>query len=302
MMGDAPAARLHTERMVLDVNGVETVVLAAGDPAAPPLVYFHGAGTFHGAEFAAAWTDRFRVLMPYHPGFGESGDDDGLREVHDLVLHYTELFDLLGLTADVNLVGLSLGGLLAARFAIEQQHRLRRLVLCCPAGLKVPDVQDDDLFTHPAREAAAAAGAPHGDAPPVVPRRPHDVDFTVDRYRETRTVALLLWDHPFDRVLPRWLGRVTVPTMVVWGDEDRLIPPAFGPEWAALIPDAELRTYPEAGHLVLDESPEPSPTSPSSSPNPCDDRGFDPLARTPSASAIHDTFRSLTPPLPKETP
>jgi pimeloyl-ACP methyl ester carboxylesterase len=254
MMGNAPAARLHTERMVLDVNGVETVVHAAGDPAAPPLVYFHGAGTFHGAEFAAAWTDRFRVLMPYHPGFGESGDDDGLREVHDLVLHYTELFDMLDLTADVNLVGLSLGGLLAARFAIEQQHRLRRLVLCCPAGLKVPHIQQDDLFTIPPETLPPRLVHRMETLIPWFPADPTDVDFTVDRYRESRTVALLLWDHPHDRVLPRWLGRLTVPTMVVWGAEDGLIPPAFGPEWASLIPGADLRTYPEAGHLVLDES------------------------------------------------
>ncbi len=90
--------------------------------------------------------------MPFHPGFGESGDLDDLREVHDLVLHYTELFDQLGLTNDVNLVGFSLGGLIAARFAIEQQHRLRRLVLVAPTGLRVPGVQVDDLFRIPPDE------------------------------------------------------------------------------------------------------------------------------------------------------
>jgi pimeloyl-ACP methyl ester carboxylesterase len=255
MMGTAPAAKLETERMVLDVNGVETVVHAAGDPAAPPLVYFHGAGTFHGAEFAAAWTDRFRVLMPYHPGFGESGDDDSMREVHDLVLHYTELFDLLGLTHDVNLVGLSLGGLLASRFAIEQQHRLRRLVLCCPAGLTSPNVHQDDLFTIPPEQLPPRLVARMETLIPWFPADPMDVDFTVARYRESRTVAMLLWDHPHDRVLPRWLGRIRVPTRIVWGAEDALIPPGFGPEWQALIPGSELRTYADAGHLVLDESP-----------------------------------------------
>jgi len=45
-----------------------------------------------------------------------------------------------------------------------------------------------------------------------------------------------------------------VPTMIVWGAEDALIPPAFGPEWQSLIPGSDLRTYPDAGHLVLDES------------------------------------------------
>jgi pimeloyl-ACP methyl ester carboxylesterase len=91
---------------------------------------------------------------------------------------------------------------------------------------------------------------------PYLPADPRDVDFTVDRYRETRTTAIMLWEHPFDRVLPRWLGRVRVPTMVVWGDDDRLLPATFAPEWAKLIPGAALRTFPEAGHLVLDESPD----------------------------------------------
>lgn len=256
MMGGAAPARLETERIVLDVNGVETVVPAAGDPAAPPLVYFHGAGTFHGAEFAAAWTDRFRVLMPYHPGYGESGDDEQLREVHDLVLHYTELFDVLGLTSDVNLVGLSLGGLLAARFAIEQQHRLRRLVLCCPAGLRAKGVVTDDVFTIPPEALGPRLVHRMETLLPWLPENPMDVDFTVDRYRETRTTALLMWDHPHDRVIRRWLGRVTVPTMIVWGAEDRLLPAGLASEWAALLPHADVRSFPGAGHLVLDESPD----------------------------------------------
>ncbi len=242
------------ERLELDINGTSTVVLSTGAPTAPPLVYLHGAGTFHGAVFASKWAERYRVIMPFHPGYGESGDYDELREVHDLVLHYTELFDRLELTRGVNLLGLSLGGLLAARFAIEQQHRLRRLVLCCPAGLKVAGLQVDDLFRIPPEELVGRLVHRFDTIAPYLPTDPHDVDFIVDRYRETRTTALLLWDHPFDRVIPRWLGRVQVPTMVVWGSEDRLLPVTFAPAWGALLPHATVRTFADAGHLVLDES------------------------------------------------
>ncbi|MDF2733085.1 MAG: hsaD 2, partial [Desertimonas sp.] len=72
--------------------------------------------------------------------------------------------------------------------------------------------------------------------------------------REMRSTALMLWDHPFDRVVPRWLGRVNTPSLVVWGEEDRLLPPALAPAWAALLPTASVATFPDAGHLVLDES------------------------------------------------
>ncbi len=66
----------------------------------------------------------------------------------------------------------------------------------------------------------------------------------------------MLWDHPFDRVVPRWLGRVEVPSLVVWGEEDRLLPAALAPAWADLLPNNSVATFPDAGHLVLDESPD----------------------------------------------
>jgi pimeloyl-ACP methyl ester carboxylesterase len=89
---------------------------------------------------------------------------------------------------------------------------------------------------------------------PYLPSDPHDVDFTVDRYREVRTMALMLWERPYDRVVPRWLGRVDVPSLVVWGEDDGLIPVAMAPAWAALLPNCSVSTFPDAGHLVLDES------------------------------------------------
>jgi len=174
---------LELEPLQFDVNGTKTVVLAAGDSAAPPLVFLHGAGTFHGWQFAEPWIEDHRVLVPYHPGYGESGDLDGLSEVHDLVLHYTDLFDQLGLSKDVNLFGFSLGGLVAARFAIEQNHRLRRLVLVAPTGLRVPDVEVDDLFRIPPDELVGRLVHRFETLAPHLPEDPHDVDFTVDRYR-----------------------------------------------------------------------------------------------------------------------
>ncbi len=251
----APVSGLALERLSYDVNGTKTIVLAGGDPTAPPLVFLHGAGTFHGSGFAEAWTAQHRVLLPFHPGYGESGDIEDLHDVHDLVLHYTELFDQLGLTSDVNLVGFSLGGLVAARFAIEQKHRLRRLVLVAPTGLRVPGVTVDDLFRIPPEELMERLVHRMETLQPHLPTDPHDVDFIVDRYRETRTTAIMLWEHPYDRVLPRWLGRVDIPSLIVWGDDDRLLPVELAPAWAALLPQATVATFPAAGHLVLDEAP-----------------------------------------------
>ena len=61
------------ERRTLRINGIDTVLLEGG--SGPTLVYFHGAGTVTGFDFANPWTKKFRVLIPYHPGFGASADD-----------------------------------------------------------------------------------------------------------------------------------------------------------------------------------------------------------------------------------
>src|ERR1700674_5022763 len=98
------------EREVHTVNGVKTVLLTAG--RGPPLVFLHGAGTWHGFDFALPWAEKFRVIIPFHPGFGESGDDPAMTDLHDYVMHYLDLFDALGLDK-VRLVGFSLGGYLA---------------------------------------------------------------------------------------------------------------------------------------------------------------------------------------------
>ena len=74
------------ERMVLDINGTRTVVLSIGQ--GPPLVFLHGTGTFTGFEVARQWAGRHQVLIPFHPGFGESGDNEMLDTIEDYVLHY----------------------------------------------------------------------------------------------------------------------------------------------------------------------------------------------------------------------
>ena len=64
------------KKETLKINGVETVLHTAGK--GEPLLFLHGAGTFHGYEFAKPWADKFHVIHPYHPGFGESGDDPAM--------------------------------------------------------------------------------------------------------------------------------------------------------------------------------------------------------------------------------
>jgi pimeloyl-ACP methyl ester carboxylesterase len=77
-----------------------------------------------------------------------------------------------------------------------------------------------------------------------------------DRYREGGTLARLLWEHPYDQKLSRYLHRLTMPTLLVWGEDDRLIPAAQAEIWRSFIPKADIQIFKGAGHLVLDEKRE----------------------------------------------
>src|SRR5262245_1786586 len=124
----------YTETRV-DVNGVDTAVFVAGGGA--PVVFLPGGGTATGFDSLLPLARSARLIVPHHPGFGASADDASYDDFEDYVLHYLDLLDELGLD-EVALVGHSLGGLLAARLAILQPHRVRRLVLVAPLGLDVP--------------------------------------------------------------------------------------------------------------------------------------------------------------------
>jgi pimeloyl-ACP methyl ester carboxylesterase len=233
-------------RETYEVNGVKTVVHTAG--SGEPLVFFHGAGTLDGFGFAEAWADKFRVILPYHPGFGESGDDPTFTDLHDYVMHYLELFDILKLDR-FNLVGLSLGGCLAAKFASEHGHRVKKLGLIAPYGMIDPMNPVLDILAVPGEQVPGLLVSNFDVIKKFLPEKP-DLDFVGERYREATTVARLLWERPGDPKFMRYLHRIRMPTMIVWGDEDKIIPVGQAETWRRFIPSADIKIYKGAGHLV----------------------------------------------------
>jgi pimeloyl-ACP methyl ester carboxylesterase len=240
------------KREVLTVDGVKTVIHTAGK--GDPVVFFHGAGTADGFDAVSAWTDRFRVIVPYHPGFGESGDDPTFTDFHDYVMHYLELFDLLKLKT-FRLVGLSLGGNFAARFAMEHGHRVEKLVLIAPYGMIDPKNPATDLIPVPGDKVLGLLVSDINVLLKLLPAEP-DIDFIGDRYREAGTFARLVWEHPYDAKFVRYLHRIKSPTLIVWGDEDKVVPVAQTKAWKKAIPHAEIKTFKKAGHLVYLDKPE----------------------------------------------
>lgn len=230
------------------INGVDTVVLSAG--AGEPLVFLHGAGTAGGFDALLPLAERFRLIVPIHPGFGGSADDPRIDEVHDYRRHYLDLFDALGLDRLV-LAGHSLGGYIAATLAIDHPERITRLVLAAPIGLRVREHPTTDVFTIPAPRLA-----PYLTEKPELLAAEPTPEFLAERYRELTSAARLLWTSPYDRKLPDWLHRARMPALLLWGDADRLIPVGQCAAWAGLLPNAERHILPGVGHLMFGETPD----------------------------------------------
>jgi pimeloyl-ACP methyl ester carboxylesterase len=243
---------MQFQRESISVNGVKVVMLTAGQ--GEPLVYWHGAGTWHGFNFALPWASRFRVMIPFHPGLGESGDAPEMVSASDYSLHYLEMFDQLGLER-VNLVGFSMGGRLAATFAIEHRRRVNKLVLIAPAGLDVPQYPLPDFSKIPPEEIPGYLAHDPSFLAPYLPKGP-DPEFAAGRARESGTFGKLLQSGLIGPWLPRWLHRINMPTLITWGDKDRILPAGLAPEWKKLIPHAQVRIFADAGHTVTDEKPE----------------------------------------------
>jgi pimeloyl-ACP methyl ester carboxylesterase len=239
-------------REELLVNGVKTIVHTAGK--GETLVFFHGAGTVDGFDFAEPWTEHFRVVVPHHPGFGESADDPSFTDVHDYVLHDLELFDTLKIDT-MHLVGISMGAYFAAKFALEHGHRVRKLVLIAPYGLDVPGHPALDIIATPGEQLVPMLVSDFEVLKKRLPEKP-DMEFVGARYREATTFARLFWEHPIDPKFPRHLHRIRMPVLIVWGDQDKVMPVAHAQAWKGKIPHAEMMIVPGAGHIVHLDKPE----------------------------------------------
>ena len=235
----------------LDVNGIDAAVLTAGDGES--ILLLHGGGVLEGFDCFLPLAERFRLIVPHHPGFGASAEDPRVESMQDWVRRYVALLDIFELESVV-LFGHSLGGLLAARLTIDHPERVRRLVVASPAGLDVPEHPLANLGQLAPGEVYALLTKDPSVFEGRIPE-PLDDAFMAARMREGRSIGQVLHG-PFDPVLEESLGDVRVPTLILWGDDDKIVPVEHGAVWAARLPNARLRVFPGKGHLLFHEEPE----------------------------------------------
>lgn len=227
----------------------------------PAVVFFHGPWGLAWDPFLDGLARHFTVYAPEHPGTSPGRPDDiyALDGVWDLVLCYEELLAGLGL-ARAHLVGHSFGAMVACEVAAAYPGRVERLVLMDALGLWRDDAPIPNwmLLSHaelPGRVFRDADGeaARRMFAPPEDPEA--KILARVGLQWAMGTTGKFLWPIP-DKGLKRRIHRVQAPTLVVWGQEDRIVPPAYAEEFARSIAGARVTTVDGAGHAPHLEQPE----------------------------------------------
>ena len=240
----------------IKIAGIDLELFDAGQ--GPPLLWLHGAPGFNPKhEFVDLIAARRRLIAPSHPGFGKSSLPDWLDSVDDIAHVYLELLDRLDLK-QVDVVGTSLGGWIAADMASKVPERIRRLVLVGPVGVKVgsPDKLDiPDIFAMP--QDAVNTLIYHDPEKMKVDLAKLPEDELAAMFRNRETLALLVWE-PWmhNPKLKRRLHRAAMPALFVRGESDGLVSAEYLAAYAKLLPKARTLTIPAAGHAPQQEQPQ----------------------------------------------
>ena len=256
---------LSTSTLDTAVGRVEVHSGGEGGPA--PLLYLHSAqGEGSEAVLLEHLADTRMVVAPRFPGFGASEGLERIDDIEDAAFHVLDVTEKLGWTR-CDVMGMSLGGWMAAELAVRWPEHVRRLVLVNPVGLYVDGAPITEIFGRPLGELADDLFADR-DHPLAQLMR------TVEDTLETDPAAI-----PFDLIRPvlqsqaatakiGWnpylhnpklrgrLNRISAPTLVVHGQRDGIVPRAHAEAYAAEIKDASLVDLDGAAHLAVLERPD----------------------------------------------
>jgi len=227
----------------------------------PAVVFFHGPWGLTWGPFLDALARRFTVYAPEHPGT-TPGEPDAVQHfdsLWDLVLCYDELLDQLRLH-DAMLVGHSFGAMVACEVAALRPSRVRRLALIDPIGLWRDDapvtnwmlVAPQDLPGYVFREPGGVAAK----ALFSIPEDPEDAALARTRLTWAMgSTGKFIWPIP-DKGLKKRIHRIEAPTLLVWGQEDRLVTLAYADEFARRLAKTRVEVVKGAGHAPHLEQPE----------------------------------------------
>jgi pimeloyl-ACP methyl ester carboxylesterase len=246
-----------TGRSRVHVSGFDVDVIDEG--CGRPVLFLHsGEGPdFPSRRYIDLLAKNFRVIAPWHPGFGQSSLPPDVRQIEDLAYFYLDLAMHYKLH-DAILIGASFGGWIAAEIAVRSLERFSNLILVDPVGIRVGQRDDRDI--------ADIYMTSSWDWPQLFYHAPEigTVDYNtfsdddlmgIARSREA--MALFGWcPYMHNPSLKRWLPRIHIPTLLIWGSEDKVVSPAYGQAYCSALPDGQFALIEKAGHFPHIERPE----------------------------------------------
>jgi len=216
----------------------------------PPVLFLHAEDYFEQHRpFLDALGGKRSVVAPRHPGFGNSPLPSDYRTVEDLANLYLDLIDSKKLEKPL-LIGASFGGWIALELAVRAPEKFSGLVLLGTVGVKMGGREDRDfadIYQIPEEEIRSLTFA---DPAKWVPDYPNLGDDQLTIIARDRQSTLHYGWKPYlhNPSLRKWLHRVRMPTLLVWGEKDGVVSPKYAKALAAALPNAKVQVVANAGH------------------------------------------------------
>jgi pimeloyl-ACP methyl ester carboxylesterase len=236
----------------LTLSGIKVHVSRAGKGSSLLLLH-HDIGTLERLPFYDELAAKLETIIPHHPGWGRSQRAEWMRHPRDIAILYQALLAEMKVEKPT-LLGLGFGGWIAAEMATMAPSAFARLILVGAMGVKPPegDILDQAIISY---IDYAKAGF-------------HDPKAFTKLYGDVSTDQLEAWDiaremsfrlawkpYMYSQTLPHLMSSIRAPTLVVWGDNDKVVPRSAGERIKAAIPGARLEIVEACGHCVEMEKP-----------------------------------------------
>lgn len=232
----------------LDIAGLKIHTKRAGK-GKPLLILHHDIGTLDRLPFYDALAASHDVIIPHYAGWGRSERGQWMRSVRDVAVMNRGLLAQLGIEK-ASLIGLGFGGWVAAEMATMAPRDVDKLVLVGPMGIKPPEgyILDQAILSYIDYPRAGfhnqtAFDATYGKDPTTDQLEAWDI---------AREMCFrIAWKpYMYSQTLPYLLASVTAPAMIVWGEQDQIVPFSAANVWKSSLPNARLDVIKNCGHFV----------------------------------------------------
>lgn len=248
---------MYIGRETVNVSGIDVEMLVAGEGA--PLLFLHGGEgpDVPNTRYITELASNFRVYAPWHPGFGRQERPEHFRDVADLAYLYLDLAEQLNLRGGV-LVGASFGGWVASEIMVRDPLAFSSLVLSAPLGIKVRGREERDiadLFAMTDEEVRKLAYADPAQGYRDIGAL--DDEDLAGHFRSQVSLSAYGWKpYMHNPQLRSWLHRIKVPTLLIAGEQDRIVFDGYHTAFNESLSNSTLQVMNDVGHFPHVEKPE----------------------------------------------